>query len=190
MKTKNRIMINSFTGNRTVFSIIGCIILIIIFTISGCSSPASTEDLGLIAPDEDIVAPDFTLPTLSSGQVTLSDLQGKPVLLNFWYVGCVPCREEMPYLDNASQKYSDEISIITINVQDGIEATNNFFKDFKPHFIIALDLEKEVGPDYSIRFTPTTYLIDSEGYIRYAKLGAFPNEDSLMKSIEKLLEED
>ena len=155
----------------------------------GCSSSASPDDLGLITLEEEIIAPDFSLPTLSS-TVTLSALQGKPVILNFWHIGCPPCIVEMPYLNAASRDYSDKITMITINVNDSPDQIKEFFTGTETYFIVAIDLDKQAGSTYGIRFFPTTFFIDSNGIIRYARLGAFSDEKNLRDSIDKLLEDE
>lgn len=158
--------------------------------LAGCSSTVPADELGLVAPDEEIVAPDFTLSTLTNTEVTLSQLQGKPVILNFWYIGCPPCIIEMPYLNAASRDYSDKITMITVNVNDSPDDIKEFFTVTEPYFIVAMDLDKQAGSAYGIRFVPTTFLIDSKGIIRYFKIGGFPDEKNLRDSIDKLLEED
>jgi len=190
MNMKNTCQYSKRMNNRGL-SLILCIVLVLLtITLLGCSSSSSSpDDLGLIMIEEEVAAPDFSLPTLSS-IVTLSELQGSPVILNFWYIGCAPCLVELPYLNAASTEYSDKLTIVTINVKDSPDDTREFFNDNEHNFITAIDLDKQVAPAYGIRFTPTTYFIDSNGIIRYAKLGAFTDEKNLKDSIDKLLEED
>lgn len=156
----------------------------------GCNPTIPADELGLVAPDEETVAPDFTLSTLSNTEVTLSQLQGKPVILNFWHIGCAPCITEMPYLNAASKDYSDKITILTINANDSRENIKDFFADTEQYFIVAIDLDKQASSAYGIRFFPVTFFIDSQGIVRYFKLGEFANENNLRESIDKLLKED
>jgi peroxiredoxin len=175
--------------NSTGLSLILCVIVLFLcIVLLGCSSSVSPDDLGLIELEEEVIAPDFDLPTLSN-TVTLSALQGKPVILNFWYIGCAPCIIELPYLNTASKDYSDKITIITINVKDSLDDTREFFNNTELSFITAIDFDGQVAPAYGIRFTPTTYFIDSNRVIRYARLGAFPDEKNLRDSIDKLLDD-
>lgn len=189
MNMKNTCQYSKQINNRWLSLILCIVVALLAITLLGCSSSSSTDDLGLIMIEEEVAAPDFSLPTLSS-TITLSELQGRPVILNFWYIGCAPCLVELPYLNTASTDYADELTIVTINVKDSPDDTREFFNDNEHSFITAIDLDKQVAPAYGIRFTPTTYFIDSNGIIRYAKLGAFTDEKNLRDSIDKLLEED
>jgi len=64
---------------------------------SSSNSSSSPETLGLLPVE--IMAPDFTLPTMTGTEISLSELQGMPVVLNFWATWCHPCRVELPYFD-------------------------------------------------------------------------------------------
>lgn len=188
---KKPIMHHLKRRNSKILSIVLFIAVLSLGTgLFGCGSTVPADELGLVVPDEEIVAPDFTLPILSNTEVTLSQLRGKPVILNFWYIGCPPCIIEMPYLNATSRDYSDKITMITVNVQDSPDKIKEFFTDTEQYFIVAMDLDKQAGSAYGIRFVPTTFFIDSKGIIRYYKLGGFPDEKSIRDSIDKLLEED
>jgi peroxiredoxin len=152
---------------------------------SSSNSPSSPEELGLIPVE--IAAPDFTLPTMTGAEITLSDLQGTPVLLNFWHKGCPYCLEELHYFDAAAKQYSDRITIVAIDIKDSLPQIKQFFSDSEISFIVALGKDTPVASDYAVRYTPTTFFIDSEGIIRYVKLGAFANKEELQVSIDELL---
>jgi cytochrome c biogenesis protein CcmG, thiol:disulfide interchange protein DsbE len=156
----------------------------------GCSSssPASsTEELGLIALEDEIGAPDFTIATMTGAEITLSDLQGMPVVLNCWAIRCPPCRAELPYFDVAAKQYSGRITIVAVNIEDGISQVREFFGDSEVSFIVALDKNSQVASSYATGYIPNTFFIDSHGIIRYIKVGAFPNEKNLQDSIDLLL---
>jgi len=150
----------------------------------GCSS---SNSLGLISAY--ISAPDFTLPTMTGTEVTLSALQGQPVVLNFWTTQCLPCITELPYFDTAAKQYSDRVTIVAINIQESVSLVKLSLGDSEVDFIVALDKNAQVASNYAIRYTPSTFFIDSQGVIRYIKFGAFTNEQELQTSIEKLLNE-
>lgn len=154
---------------------------------SSSGSPASTDELGLIAIEEEIVAPDFTLPTMTGTEITLSHLQGMPVLLNFWHKGCPPCLAELHYFDAVAKQYPDRITIVAIDIKDSLPQIKQFFGDSEISFIVALDKDTQVASDYAIRYTPTTFFIDSEGIIRYVKVGAFTDEKQVRDSTDRLL---
>ncbi len=89
------------------------------------SSEATSPTPG-VAPKIGHLAPDFTLPTLGGGTVTLSELRGKWVLLNFWAIWCPPCRMEMPYLQAAFEEKGEEIEFIGINLGESREKVRQF----------------------------------------------------------------
>ena len=149
------------------------------------NSSSSPEELGLIPVE--IAAPDFTLPTMTGTEITLSDLQGAPVLLNFWHKGCPPCLEELHYFDAVAKQYSDRITIVAIDIKDSLPQIKQFFGDSEISFIVALSKDTQIASDYAIRYSPTTFFIDSEGIIRYVKVGAFANKEELQASTDELL---
>jgi len=182
------------TKRRTRAYVMKVILLVTLCVLAGfatsCSSsgsPASTDELGLIAVEEKIVAPDFTLATMEGAEVTLSDLRGTPVLLNFWHKGCPPCLGELHYFDAVAKQYSDRITIVAIDIQDSLPQIKQFFGDSEISFIVALGKNTEIASSYAIRYTPTTFLIDSEGIIRYVKVGAFASKEQLQASTDELL---
>lgn len=117
------------------------------------------------------VGPDFRLERLGGGTLRLSDLQGRPVLLNFWASWCPPCRLEVPELVEAYERYRDDgLVVVGVNLQETNEKARQFAREFGMRFPIVLDREGEVagvwrlgGPVEGI---PTSYFIDKRGVIR------------------------
>jgi thiol-disulfide isomerase/thioredoxin len=71
--------------------------------------------------------PDFTLPTLDGGSITLSDLKGKVVLINFWTTWCPPCREEMPSLEKLYRHFKHEkFTLLAVDDQDVCQGVQSF----------------------------------------------------------------
>ena len=156
----------------------------------GCSSSGSSstaEELGLIPVE--VVAPDFTLPTLQGPDISLSDLQGTSVVLNFWAIQCPPCRMELPYFDSAAKEYAGEVAVLAVDIQDSLANLKQFFGDNTLDFIVVLDGNGSVASSYAVRYTPSTFFVDSEGIIRYVKVGPFADEKELQDSIDALLNE-
>jgi peroxiredoxin len=121
-------------------------------------------------------APDFTLKTLDGGMVTLSDLQGKPVLLNFWASWCPPCRAEMPDLVRVYEvRKADNLVVLAINLtyQDTIPDAQAFVKEFKMPFPVLLDATGSVARDqYGLRGLPMSFFVDRHGVIVRRQIGA------------------
>lgn len=158
--------------------------------IVGCYSPSSSglhEEQGLIAVE--IEASDFTLPTLDGVEITLSDLQGMPVVLNFWAIRCPPCRLELPYFDMVAKQNTGEVMIVAVNVEDSIAQVKQFFGGSDVSFIVAIDRNAQETSSYATGYIPTTVFVDSQGIIRYLKVGAFTSEEQLQDIIREVSKE-
>jgi thiol-disulfide isomerase/thioredoxin len=131
----------------------------------------------------------FTLPTLTGANITLSELEGTPVVLNFWSISCSWCRKQLPYLENVAQQSGEEIEVIAINMADSAASVQNFFGDYEPSMIVALDTNRETFVNYCQNYDnprgaiPFTLFIDSEGIVKYVKIGAFSSEEELWDTL-------
>jgi len=76
-------------------------------------------------------APDFTLPTMTGTNITLSELEGTPVVLNFWATWCGPCASELSFFENVAQQSGGEIKVIAINIGESASTVQNFFGDYE-----------------------------------------------------------
>lgn len=176
-------------ANSRISRIAVCIIIFALAVcVVGCSSSnssSSPEELGLVSVE--VEAPDFTVPTMEGGEITLSDLQGMPVVLNCWAIECPPCRMELPYLDVVGKEYAGKVVIIAVDLQDDVSQLEQFFAGNEVSFIVALDKDAQVNIGYNTGYIPSTFFIDSSGVVRYMKVGAFTGEEQLRASIEELL---
>ena len=109
-------------------------------------------------------APDFTLQTLYGKELSLSNLQGKKVFLNFWATWCGPCRSEMPDILKLYQNH-DNIEVLAVNVKDNKGQILNFIMDNSYNFPVVLDTNGAVSTQYTVRGIPTTYILDENGII-------------------------
>ncbi len=132
---------------------------------------------------------DGTLPIITWNETTLSTLEGTPVVLNFWSISCYWCRQQLPYLENVAQQSGGEIKVIAVNIVDNAASVQNFFDDYRPTMIIALDKNGEAFADYCLAYNntrgaiPFTLFVDSEGIVQYAKIGAFQSEAELWDTL-------
>ncbi len=138
------------------------------------------------------LAPDFTLRSLDGERFTLSSLQGKVVLLNFWATWCPPCRREIPDLNRIYDTYKDRGVVILGVSWDELsnEQIKTFVKNYKVAYPILYGTQSElsqVGKAYAWEgYLPTTYLIDRKGHLRDVYVGA-RSEKFFLKGIEPLL---
>ena len=135
-------------------------------------------------------APLFTTNMLVSGEkLSLQDLRGQPVVLNFWASWCVACRDEAAVLEHAYQVYGPQgLRVIGIAIQDTPEKALAFAQRFGKTYTLALDNNAgEIGLNYGLYGVPETFFIDREGLIRYKHVGAV-TPDMVATQAQQLLQ--
>ncbi len=112
-------------------------------------------------------APDFKLQTLVGGQISLSSLRGRAVVLNFWASWCLPCRDEAPLLRQAALEGADRnYVVIGIAIEDRPEDVRKFVDEFGLGFPILLDNDGERAKvRFGVTGVPETFFIDKNGKI-------------------------
>ncbi len=109
---------------------------------------------------------DFNLLDLSGNQASLSNYQGKVIMLNFWATWCPPCRNEMPSMESLYKKMKDKnFVIVAVNIQENSSTVKSFIQKNRYSFPVIIDEKGEVAAKYQIRVIPTTYIIDTKGKI-------------------------
>ena len=107
---------------------------------------------------------DFKLLDLNGNMVSLSDLKGKIVFLNFWTTWCPQCRYEMPLMQNLYMHFKNkDFAMVAINLNEPAFVVKKYFKDHKLTFTALLDSINELAAPFGIRGIPTTYIIDKDG---------------------------
>jgi cytochrome c biogenesis protein CcmG/thiol:disulfide interchange protein DsbE len=135
-------------------------------------------------------APPFALAAFDGGRVSLEEMRGKIVVLNFWASWCYPaCYEEAPVLERNWQAYRDKgVMVVGIDIQDKEEAALKFIRQFGLSFPNAPDPEGKVSVDYGVYGVPETFFIDRNGKIRKKHVGAV-TEELFRSEVERMLKD-
>jgi peroxiredoxin len=116
-------------------------------------------------------APDIELKTPDGKPLKLSGLRGQVVLLNFWATWCVPCRSEIPSLNEMERDLSGRgFKVLGVSTSDSADLVREYQKDVRQEYTVALG-DAAVANKYAVGVLPTTFVIDREGRIRHKEIG-------------------
>lgn len=122
-------------------------------------------------------APDFTLTAMNDSMYTLSKLEGKVVLINFWATWCGPCRMEIPEFNEMHKSYHEKgLEILGISVSDNKKQLKNFAKSFAVDYPLLYGGAREMNKimkDYGgVYAVPSSFLVGKNGNIVWSYPGA------------------
>lgn len=137
--------------------------LAFILVLTACYSGSRPTRIGSAAPD-------FTVKD-DARSVSLHDLKGKIVLLNFWATWCPPCVEEMPSLVALQGKMKDKVTVLAISVDVDEGAYKKFLKDHGVDLLTVRDPDEKSNTLYGTFKYPETYVIDRDGVVRRKFIG-------------------
>lgn len=138
-----------------------------------------------LALDVGSKAPDFKLYSLEGELIKVSDVLGKPVILNFWATWCTPCKIEMPLLQEKYNRYNSNLLILGVNAGESKNTVEKFLNNNKISFPNVLDPNELIQEMYGIRAYPTTYFIDKGGVIQAVYIGIL-SEKQLDVNLRKI----
>ncbi|MFC0214902.1 redoxin domain-containing protein [Paenibacillus chartarius] len=171
--------------NRTTQLVILAVIAVIgLFTIISnlSSGPVKYPQVG----DK---APDFSLTGLDGKPYKLSDLKGKSVILNFWGTYCPPCKDEMPALQRAYDKWKAQgVEYVGANIGENAITVKGFMDQNKLTLPIWMDPEQTVRKQYGVSEYPTTFFISADGRIARKQVGGMTDayiESALAELVKK-----
>jgi cytochrome c biogenesis protein CcmG, thiol:disulfide interchange protein DsbE len=159
-------------------ALVGLALIAVVWVLAGRSAEPELPPIGEVSRP----APDFALPGLDGGTITLSDYRGKVVLVNFWGTWCEPCKEETPALQAAYQELRGRgLEIIGVNLYSqetaGEQAVRDFITPYGVTYPIALDTSGEIARSFQISPIPVSYFVDPSGNIRFVKVGTLKAEE-------------
>jgi cytochrome c biogenesis protein CcmG, thiol:disulfide interchange protein DsbE len=148
--------------------------------LAGCYSGTRPPRIGSSAPD-------FTVSD-TDRKVTLSELHGKTVVLNFWATWCPPCVEEMPSLLTMQQRLKDKgVTVLAVSVDADENAYHRFLKDHNVNLLTVRDPDQKSNRLYGTFKYPETYVIDRDGKVRRKFIGPVDwNQPEVVEFLSKL----
>ena len=141
-------------------------------------------------------APGLTLPVLLAGdgigprgaEVSLEELRGRTVVLNFWASWCEPCEREAPVLDRVARRSrsADDLIVLGVNVQDLRQNALGFAQEYGIRYPSLRDGGDDAYRDYQLTGLPETFVIDPEGRIALRKIGEVTQPEEITTAVDQL----
>ncbi len=135
--------------------------------------------LAAVATGAHAATPAFTLPARDGGNLSLEELKGQVVMINFWATWCGPCRQEMPLLEQIQTKYEPlGFTLVGINVEPDSTAAQEWLAKVPVTFPILFDRKNEVAESFGVEGMPSSVFIDRAGNVRYVHRGYRPGDEA------------
>lgn len=132
-------------------------------------------------------APPFTFTTFEGETISLADLRGKGVVLNFWASWCDPCRAEAELLELTWQQEKDRgIVFIGLDYLDQEPAAKAYLAEYQISYPNGPDLQSDAARRFGIKGVPETFFIDPEGKIAHMVIGPIVNEAQFAQALDKI----
>jgi peroxiredoxin len=169
-----------FAGAIAPVFIVVILLLAITLALSGCYSGSRPPRVGMAAPD-------FTVRD-SDRTVTLSQLKGQVVVLNFWATWCAPCVEEVPSLVEMQQRMKSKgVTVLAVSVDVDENNYRRFLRDHSVALLTVRDADQKSNGLYGTSKFPETYIIDRNGVVRRKFIGAVDwTEPEVIDFLERL----
>jgi peroxiredoxin len=153
----------------------------------------ASEDGPPVGTNVGQTAPDFTAPTTDGGEITLSDVRGSVVLLDFWGVWCTPCRQSLPHLDDLATRYGDDGLVVILVSTDPVEQTSTDYLSENEYdrFVSVWEPGAKYTPVAQLYGVlsggsvgiPHTILIDRQGVIRFRGHPTLDLDDATVEAL-------
>ena len=137
------------------------------------------------------MAPPFAVTTMDGQKISLDDLQGKVVLLDFWATWCGPCREALPHLKNVAKKFAGEpLVILSVSLDGDRLKWKDFITQNEMNWPQYCDggFEGSIAKLFGVRAIPHTFTIDADGVLQDEQIGDASIEGKLKKLLARARE--
>ena len=150
-------------------------LLVFAVTLMGLGAVLLTSSSLLAAEQRPRAAVPFSATTTDGKEISLDDLKGKTVILNFWATWCPPCRAELPTLIAFNKELQGTQTVligVAVGPSQTPEVVEQFIKDEGINYPVILDTTRRISPGYNVRTLPTTIVISPDGKITERRAGA------------------
>ena len=134
------------------------------------------------------MVPPFTVTTLDGKKLSMDDLQGKVVLLDFWATWCAPCREALPHIQQVAKKFKDEpLVILSVSLDSNEQAWKEFIEKHEMTWLHYRDggFTGPISRMFAVNAIPHTFTIDTDGVLQEEHIGDASIEGKLKKLIAR-----
>jgi cytochrome c biogenesis protein CcmG, thiol:disulfide interchange protein DsbE len=167
------------TGVRSVALVVLAVIAVTV-TLAGCAAlgPAASGGGGSGEVKRGQPAPAVDGTTLDGQHASLSELRGKPVIVNFWGPSCVPCRNEFPlFKEKLAEHAGDGLTILGVLMDDPPEDARDFVADLGATWPTVVDPDESIVGAYRVAARPQSYFVDPDGILRSIQIGELVASD-------------
>ncbi|MFL2751287.1 MAG: TlpA family protein disulfide reductase [Dehalococcoidia bacterium] len=165
-----------------------CVIAVI--SLTGCNSEGQSSEKFVDAPGFELSLLEHNQGLDLSNLNFANDLDGRPIIINFWYPSCPPCREEIPSLESTYKKYKDQ-GLVIVGIQslvlDSVEDGRKFVNEFGITYPVGADVASNIQLSYKIIGFPTTFFINRDHQIIRKWSGLLDNKQ-LQEFVAEILE--
>ncbi|MFK5985290.1 MAG: TlpA disulfide reductase family protein [Pseudomonadota bacterium] len=148
------------------------LLLLLTLNIQAADHPPLTHNLTAVNPPIPIAA--LKLKNMDEEVVDIKSLKGKVIVVNFWASWCPPCRREMTSLEKLHLATQDKnVTVLAVDVGEDIETVFSFINSIEPSpsFPFLFDSDSSTMEKWKVRGLPTTYIVNTEGFIVYKAIG-------------------
>lgn len=147
---------------------------------------AAMAALKPVSKEDKEPAPDFKVTSLDGQKLHLAELKGKVVVLNFWFIGCAPCRVEIPGLNKLTEEFKSENVVFIAFALDQIAALEKYLKDH-PFTYKIIPAASKMASLFKAEAFPTHIIIDKQGRMAYRLTGGSPDRHEQLRPLIKTL---
>ena len=171
--------------------LLALLLALIMLLCCGCGAEKEESEEKTQTTTEEAVdlAPELNVYDREGNPVSLADMKGKPVIINFWATWCGPCKSELPAFQRAYETYGEDIVFMMVDMVSGRTETKAGAIEYVDGqgftFPLYFDEDETAVVNYDITAVPATFVIDAKGQVVKSHVGAmsFDELEALLKTV-------